>query len=242
MRKFSNDKSSSLGVYLSTPTGEPLGVCFPHTIGGDRQAEKFLAILEKGVVGMGNVKPRTQVAEPKIHPDRGVGERPDGSVRLALWVRFTDPAPHGKHAPVFDSIVLDAKQWRSLVPAKRDVGTRYSLKPDAVNLFCRALVASSDLSFTFRPQDVQSGAIDAEVVSAQEIVLRGTLKGRRSHVNEPNAPNDGTSQFEGRLTLDAEGKIKGLLLVGTGGYQQPWNRSPRPIASVIEWRSTPDGD
>ena len=47
----------------------------------------------------------------------------------------------------------------------------------------------------------------------------------------------GRTQLEGVLVLDRAGQPVRLLLIGTRTFQMPWDRAPRPTASVTEWRA-----
>ena len=62
------------------------------------------------------------------------------------------------------------------------------------------------------------------------------LVGARKYVNGPEML-PGRTQLEGVLVLDRAGQPVRLLLIGTRTFQMPWDRAPRPTASVTEWRA-----
>jgi len=235
---FTRGRTGNLAVHLINADGEPLTdkEIFRMQSAADVLATLKNAVAKFGPVTRRNVKPQWQ------SPDKGVGVRPDGSVRLTLYVRHTDRNDHTAR-PVFDSIILTKEQWRDLAPPDRSKIGSYEVPASTVRQFARALSASSDLSTLHRPEDLSVARLTGTVSKAgpsgeTQVVLRGELVGSRKYVNGPE-PLPGRTSFDGLLTLGRNGQPTRLLMVGDGTFKMPWDRQDRPTGSLVEWKALP---
>lgn len=228
---FTGGKSGDLAVYLLTPAGQSLT---NKQIFRMQSAGDVLSTLQEAVAEFGPVAPRRAI--PAWQPrDKGVGLRPDGSVRLAASVRHTDRTDY-RARPVFDSIVLTKEQFDSLTPAGLEPGTRHTLPDSTARQFSRMLSASSDLSNMIRPSDLTVVELTVTVSDAdqRQLSLSGRLAGSRRYVNG-NELIPGQAQVAGLIQLDADDKPVRLLFVFEGTYKLPWDGADRPTGAIVEW-------
>lgn len=231
---FTGGRTANLAVHLVTAEGKPLT---DRQIFRMQTADEVLTTLRDAVAKFGTVTPR-DVKPTWQPPDKGVGSRADGSVRLALTVRHTDKGAHS--SPVFDSIVLTKERWQALLPRAPKEGATYDVPEATVREFARAVSASSDLSNLIRPGDLTGAKLRGTVQQTPEgwtVRLAGELVGTRKYVNGPEML-PGRMKLDGVLMLDKEQRPLRLLVVGEGTFQMPWDRSPRPTAAVAEWRAS----
>jgi hypothetical protein len=238
IEKFTGGRTGHLAVHLLTPDGESLT---DKEIFRMQSADEVAATLRDAVARFGPVTPR-DVKPSWQPPDKGVGTRPDGSIRLALTARHADRGAHSE--PVFDSIILTKQQWQSLLPRDRTDGATYEIAESTVRELSRAVSASSDLSNLIRPNDLTTakltGTVRAMPGGRLEVRLSGELAGERKYVNGPEML-PGRTRLDGVLLVDSAGRPDRLLLVGAGTFKMPWDRSPRPTAAVAEWRAKQTG-
>jgi hypothetical protein len=227
--------SVNLGVFLSTADGQQLTnreIFRLHT------TPEVLSTLREALARFGPVTPR--YARPAWQdPDRGAGVRPDGSVRLALFVRYTDDR-RPTVAQVFDSIILPAAQWQALQPPSRQAGARYAVPDEVARQFSRAIGAGSDPTQMLRPEDLTSAGLTGTVTEANgygvTVELAGRFEGARRHVNGGEAL-PGQAFIQGSMDLAPDGRPLRLLMVSDGVFRMPWDRHPRPTGAVIDWQA-----
>src|SRR5438874_607432 len=99
IRQLTNDRSLKLGVFIATAEGRQLT---DREIFSMQNASEVIGTLREALARFGPVTPR-RVRPSWQEADRGAGVRPDGSVRLALYVRHTDGGSDASRV-VFDSI------------------------------------------------------------------------------------------------------------------------------------------
>jgi len=164
--------------------------------------------------------------------------RPDGSVRLAVCVRYTDRLDNVSR-PVFDSIILPARQWQALQPGSRQVGFRYPVADEVARQFSRAVGAGADPTEMLRAEDLTAASLSGTVTRADAqgvtVAFSGGLSGLRHHVNGGDLP--GRSALEGELVLAPDGTPLRLLMVSEGEYKTPWERQVRPTGGVVDWQA-----
>ena len=237
VRKLSGGKGGYLGVYAATPDGAALGMVY--TLPNEGKAEHMLKMLREALAKTDPVTPRKATAS-QINPDRGVGLRPDGSVRLALSVRNIEGGkPFG--SPVFASIYLTAAEWAVLVPKEGKPGERYQLPEAVARQFAEAISGQSNLEYLIRAQDATSATLAAEVLPAQAdgallVRLVGDVAGTRAYLNDAKQPMGGKTSIEGILTLDATKKPRKLLMLFDGTFKPPWG-SEKPVGGVVDWQA-----
>lgn len=239
IRKLSGGKSGYLGVYAATADGTALGMVY--ALPNEGKAEHMLKMLREALSKTGTPPVRT-VTAAQVNPDRGVGVRPDGSVRLALSVRNIEGGkPFG--SPVVASIYFTAAEWAVLVPKEGKPGERYQAPESVARLLAEAISGLSNLEYLIRAEDATSATLAAEVLPAQadgSILVRlvGSVAGKRDYLKDPKQPMHGSTSFEGLFTLDAAKKPKKLLVLFDGTHKPPWG-SEKPVAGVLDWRAAP---
>ena len=237
IRKLSGGKAGHLGVYAAMADGTQLGLVY--TLPNEGKAEHMMKMLREALSKAGPVTPR-KVTAARINPDRGVGARPDGSVRLALSVRNIEgDKPFG--SPIFASIYLTAAEWAVLVPKEGKPGERYQLPEAVARQFAEAISGQSNLEYLIRAQDATSAALAAEVLPAQadgSILVRlvGNVAGTRAYLNDAKQPMGGKTSIEGILTLDAQKKPRKLIMLFDGTFKPPWG-SEKPVGGVVDWQA-----
>jgi hypothetical protein len=233
--KFTGGKTGELAVHLLTPEGESLT---SKNIFRQQSSADVLATLRESLAKFGPVTPR-RVRPNWQDPARGFGTREDGSVRLALYSRHTDRRDYTIR-PVFDNLVLTQADWAALRPKQLATGTRFEIPENIARQFARGLATNSDLSYLLRPQDLTTGRLVGEVIAsdgeATRIALSGELQGTRKHVNG-GEPMTGQATLTGQLILNGSSQPTKLIVVYEGTFNLPYEKNPRPMAALIEWRS-----
>ncbi len=237
IEKFTSGQTGNLAVYLLTPDGEPLT---SKNIFRQQATDEVLATLRESLKRFGSVTPR-RVRPNWQDPARGIGTREDGFVRLALYSRHTDRRDFTTR-PVFDSLILSRADWSHLRPPRGTVGARYEVPGSVAKQFARGLATNSDLSYLLRPEDLSLVRLSGEVISATanqiRVSLSGELKGTRKHVNGGD-PMNGRATLTGQLVLNGASQPLELIVLYDGTFNLPYEKKPRPMAALIEWRSEP---
>jgi hypothetical protein len=232
------------GLYLVTPDGKVLAS--HQNFKSDRTwLQEVLADLQPGLKAFGDVKPR-QVTPADPLPDRGVGFRADGSVCLAVFLRYPIKGIPLRELPnpTIDSLVLTAAELQELAPPRAEVGGRWDLSQEMSRKFHRVL-GPGDEDTMPRLHEVRAVALAGRVTSVEGglayLAYEGSIAG--SHEQQSNK---GKCQGEAKLTgmgvydLSA-GKMRSLVWVfdATFRYPPPNDKEARPYSGVVEWRSTP---
>lgn len=235
IEKFTGGQTGNLAVHLLTPDGEPLT---SKNIFRQQTTDEVLTTLRESLEKFGPVKPR-RVQPNWQDPTRGIGTRDDGSVRLALYSRHTDRRDYAAR-PVFDSLILSRADWSELQPPRGASGKSYEIPERVAKQFARGLATNSDLSYLLRPEDLTTVRLFGEVISSEStetrIAFSGELKGTRKHVNG-GAPMNGQATLTGQLILNSSGQATELLVLYEGTFNLPYEKKPRPMAALVEWRS-----
>src|SRR5262249_54824070 len=94
--------------------------------------QKMLADLRGGLNAFGPVTPR-RVRATNPYPDRGIGVRADGSVRLAVsdkTIPVKDLAQLQRLSGwqlFVDSVILSAAEWSALAPPNAETGSTWTI-------------------------------------------------------------------------------------------------------------------
>ena len=239
------------GVWIVDPSGKVLAFHYLKNKPGETTAqihkrwiEETHEAIEAGKKAFGPLPSRdlTRLAGYKAIPDRGVGVRPDGGVRLAVSVTALRKGQH-EGDPAVDSVVLSATEWSALLPPKREAGTKYEVPMAVAARFAPALSPQTDLIYVPQPKDVQTAALTATVTGVANGVAKIRLAGHweSQHLRDGDAkfPVRAEAKAEGEATCDAStGAVRSFLLVFQGTYRHipPWDK-PQPTAAVAEWKS-----
>lgn len=228
------------GLWVVTPAGETLGFHYHTPTPGDtfkqnvaRWVEGTCVMLDEAAKKAGPLPPRA-VAATNPFPERGVGVRPDGGVRLALGVTgLRAGRPEGD--PVSDSVVVPARDWAAFAPP---TGARSWTLPDsAAKRLAPALSPLTDSIFVPRPGDLTESEI-AATRAGNVVRYRVRLKSRHLRDGRAGQPVEARLAGEGVGELDpATGRLARLLIVLEGAYVKAPGAKPAATAAVIEWRA-----
>jgi len=240
-RSVQKQKDQYQGIWIVSPDGRVLAG--HHTVQDHKTwTREVLATLDAALTAFGPVTPRA-VERTDPLPHRGHGVRPDGSITLAIAVRYTfGGRPEGDG--VIDSLTLPEEEWVVLTPPRADVGTEWAVPGEVVRRLGRILSPSSDQSTMPRPEEVTAARLTARVQSVEGGVARLVYEGAiaAAHTYEGKV-----SHAEARLTgvgssYDVPtGRLLSFLLVSEGTYRMapPYDKDLRPTAAAVEWRREP---
>ena len=238
------------GLWIVSPEGKVLAFHYFQVKSGEATAaSKFRWIAEtreviQSAVKASGVVPRDtrRLAGWNPLPERGVGRRENGGVRLAVSATaFLKGKREGD--PAVDSILLNAKEWAALRPAKLEAGAKWTVPKETAARLVPALSPHTDLIYVPQAKD----ATKAELSATVDSVDRGVAKVRYSGNFETLHLRDGQEKFpvrtaasaQGVATIDAEkNELRSLLLVFDGQYRHvpPWDK-PQSTGAVVEWKA-----
>lgn len=232
------------GVYLVSPDGKVLSSqgrepAKPKTWTGD-----LIDVIDAGLKAYGGVTPRPAL-RCQAFKNRGVGERGDGSIVLAVtarWMLFGfNPGGLGK--PAFDRIELSPSLYDSLALARVSKGSEWTVPEAVVQKFHRALSPTSDRNTLPTEDEVTRATLKAKVDRVKNgvayIAYTGRVSGSHTGRFEPNKGKKNYSD----LTLNGvgacevkTGRLLAFTLVGDGRYRSfpPYDKEQK-YGAVIEW-------
>jgi hypothetical protein len=202
---------------------------------------ELLADLKPGLKAVGEIKPRDLKHVDPL-PHRGIGVREDGSVVLALYLRFSIKGVPLREVPdpTIDSLPLSAAEWTKWAPFKPEAGATWSLPEGVVRKFSRVLGPSDEDSMP-RPKEVQSVQFSGKVQSVEDGIAYLTYEGRISGFHETQS-NKGKCHGEAMLigvgVYDVKnGRMLSMTLVFDGVFRgvKPYNQ-PAKYSAVVEWK------
>jgi hypothetical protein len=207
--------------------------------------QEVLADLQPGLKAFGEVKSRTLPPADPL-PARGVGIRADGSACLAVFLRYPVKGIPLRELPnpTIDSLVLNAADFKDLVPPKPEVGARWDLPQEVSRKFHRVL-GPGDEDTMPRLHEVRSVSFAGHVISVEGglayLAYEGTIAGWHEQQS-----NKGRCQGQAKLTgvgvydLRAR-KLRSLVWVFDATFRSPPpnDKEARPYNGVVEWRSLP---
>jgi hypothetical protein len=208
--------------------------------GGGSSPESLAAFLRQALARLDPVRAREETPRPSAS-DRGIGVRPDGSIRLALTARAFKDGRAGNHRPMIDSVVLAPVQVRTLAPpAGASAGARYAIPVETAREFARLLTDDGDRVYAMRPQDATEARLEATVVPpGGDIVvvrLEGAVAGRRPYSGGGLRVIESAGRLEGILTFGPGGDLVSLVVVSEADYRNPWARAPHAVGGLLEWK------
>jgi hypothetical protein len=234
------DQHRPIGLHVVLPAGKVIASynC-RYVAAGEKDVGHMVRFLEEALARAGPVTER-RVAHKQLHPDRGLGVRADGSIRLAVTARSLSNGKPANHRPVFESAYLTVEQVKTLAPPQAKVGVRYTVAEDSVRQFTTALTDDGDDVFTIRPREATAGCLQAEVMevtpSQIHIRLTGHLAGKRVSSERTVAAE---ASVHGLIIFDRKGELQRALIVTDGHYRSPWARAPHSVSGLVEWRAAP---
>jgi hypothetical protein len=232
------------GLYLVAPDGQVLAS--HQNFKSDKTwPQEVLADLQPGLKAFGDVKKRTVTPADPL-PERGVGLRADGSVCLAVFLRYPIKGIPLRELPnpTIDSLVLTAAEFKELAPPRAEVGARWDLSQEMSRKFHRVL-GPGDEDTMPRLHEVRSVSLAGRVTSVEDGLAYLAYEGPITGSHEMQS-NKGKCQGEAKLTgvgvYDRNaGKLRSLVWVfdATFSSPPPNDKEARPYSGVVEWRSTP---
>ena len=109
LRPLMKESGDLQGVWIFSPEGNVLG----RGVSFGNQTAKTVRLIDDAMRAFPPVEPR-QFKRVSHNPHRGKGFRPDGSVRLAEYVRRRDK--HYLSSPVIASVGLSGEEFQSFAP------------------------------------------------------------------------------------------------------------------------------
>lgn len=220
---------------IYAPDGKVLG----GFRGFDRMAARTKTMINDALAAFGPVTPR-EVKPAETHPYRGKRTMPDGSVRLAEYVRPSAAAlAHmNTETPVISSVTLTREKFARFAPRQAAVGARWTL-PDAVARKLSRITSPMCYQHAPQPDWVTSVRIRAEVRSIANGVAQVRYHGRIA--SEHRVAGQLISVQEADLTGKGlvnlqDHSIRSLQLIGTG--RLTWPEAPEKLVtfdSLVEW-------
>lgn len=220
---------------IYSPEGKVLGGFRGY---GD-MAGRTRKLIEDALKVHGPVKPR-QIKAIQTHPFRGKGVMPDGSVRLAAYLRPSSKtlASLTIKSPVISSIALTRGGFKTLAPPRPVVGAKWLLPDEAARQFARV---TSPLCRQHAPEPdwVTAVRIQGEVQTLKDEAAVVRYEGRIASEHHAG----GTTVSVQMMTFTGEGiydlkskEMCSILLVGSGTLR--WPEAPGKLfvfEVLVEW-------
>jgi hypothetical protein len=233
-------KDQYQGFWVVSPRGQVLSA--HHQVKNDKNwTNEVLVALAEGLRQAGPLTPR-QVVVRELLPFRGKGTHEDGSVSIALYVRQLF-AGKIMNQCVFDTLELNAQEWREFGPAEATVGHTWLVHRDVASKLSRCLSAQSDQSTMARPNEVTSVELRGTVQEIRRgvavVTYEGHIAALHHHPFEKGKTSSSQARWLGIGTYDlAARQMRYLIMVGSGGRRefQPHDREEMPLKFVFEWQ------
>jgi RNA polymerase sigma factor (sigma-70 family) len=247
VRSLQRQKDQYQGLWLVAPDGKVLAA---HHGGTDRKTwpSEVLAFLEAGLNAFGAVEPR-QAKPTNLQPFRGVAVQPDGSVSLALHVRFLHSVgndPQGDGPVVFDTLTLPAEEWTKMAPPQVASGAEWTVPDSIARKFSHLLSGDPDPTRMPLPDDVTAIRLTGRVQTVENgiayLLYDGEIAGHRMLGQDTVLGGEAKLVGVGAFDMEAR-KMLSLTLVWEGTYYQdatPIKETTprRSSGAVVEWRRT----
>jgi hypothetical protein len=242
------------GLWLVAPDGRVLADAGRHR-GADRESwpKVVLADLKAGLAKFGTVEPR-RASRKNLHPYKGLGVRPDGSVVLAVTQKgLNNNAELSKFnanswlpPAIIDGMPLSAAEWSALAPKDAELGSQWSIPENVGQLFFRYL--SGDIAMlggdittkvliTGRVASVRDGVALLAYRGQIEGDCDGTKSARNGLIYSTSVKMiDGIGAFDVKT-----GQMLSLTMVWDGllwPFRDPSQprKAPGRFGAVVEWR------
>ncbi len=235
-RAVRKQKEQYQGFWIVTPEGKVLSGHHEHT---DRWTQEVRAALDEGLAKAGPLRPR-QVEPRDVLPYWGKGVRDDGSVTLALTMRYMLQGK-GVGDGALDAVTFSAEQFKAFAPPEAKAGKTWHLPGKIASEFSRTLSIVSDRSTMPRPDEVTEVDFIGQVARVRDGVATITYGGRiaalHTHTFNKKYVNTAKATLRGIGTYDAAKKeMRSLFWVLDGDTRLTWENGTNPIAAVVEWR------
>jgi hypothetical protein len=239
-RSVQRQRPQYQGVWIISPDGKVLAAHKDNKEPRVWTAE-ILQAINAGLEAFGDVPPRP-VTKTDPLPYRGVGVRPDGSVTLALYVRYNFNGQVSGQG-VRDSLTLPEEEWSALGPPEAVPGRSWTPPGQLARKLGRCLSPQSDQSTMPRPEEVTSVRLNGKVVSVKGGVATLAYEGHlaaahknpfdKGKVSRSSARLQGTGRYDVR-----RGQLLSVVLVLDGVYHMfpPYDAEARPTVAGVEWR------
>ena len=228
------------GLYLVNADGKVLASHQQFT-SEKTWTNELLSDLKPGLKALGEVKPR-DVKHVDPLPYRGTGVRDDGSVVLAIYLRFGIKGVPLREVPdpTIDSLTLSAADWSKWVPVKAEASVTWNLPKGVARKFSRVLGPSDEDSMP-RPKEVQSVQFTGNVQSVNDgiayLVYEGRIKGfHETQSNKGKCHGEATMTGVGAYDVK-NNRMLSMTLVFDGIFRgvKPYDE-PAKYSAVVEWR------
>ena len=239
------------GVWVIDPTGRVRASHYFRPLDREAPADwqarwvrETRAMAAEQAMAAGPLMLRTVTQDP--FPDRGVGVRKNGDIRLAVYSRFLKDGRRDG-VPVVDGVDIPAKEWGTFQPPKREVGSEWKIPEETVRRLATALGPQTDSIYSPVPADLNETTLTARVESVDggEYLVRFTGAMRSEHLREgnPKAPIRSAARVDGIARFNAKAGMRSLLLHFDGAFRTvpPYDK-PRAYAAVVEWRAAGEAD
>ena len=239
------------GLWVVSPAGKALATANAAGADDAHRSSKTLEELESGLAKFGPVVPRR--SRPRnLHPEKGIGVRPDGSVTLAITQKAimitdlrTELSPQATPRSIIDSLTFSAAEWSTFAPPGAQVESQWTIPQNIGERFFRCLSgdildlegdATFNVSLTGRVASVRDGI--AYLVYRGQIAgdNEGSKVGRKGLIFSTAIKIiDGIGAYDIRAS-----RMLSLVWVWDGlhwGYRKPTQRTdPGRYGAVVEWR------
>jgi hypothetical protein len=239
-RAIHRQKPQYQGFWIVSPAGKVLAAHHDHK-SEETWTPEVLRVLATGLKALGDVEPRLARATDPL-PFRGKGVRDDGSVTLAIYVRYF-PDGHVAGHGVRDSLTLSAREMTAFAPPESGVGREWVLPAAVVRKLGRCLAPDSDQSNMPRPEEVSGARITGKVRSVEGGValatFEGSLAAAHKHLYEKGKVSHSAARLTGFARYDVRGRqLREVVLVLEGVYHMfpPYDVEARPTVAAVEWR------
>jgi hypothetical protein len=230
------DQHRPIGMHVVLPNDKVIASFACRWVAsGERPVDDLLAFLKGALAKAGSAPQRNTTIAP-LNPDRGVGVRSDGSIRLAVYARTLQQGRPISHRPVFESAYLEAKLIDKLTPVRVRVGERYLIAAEAARQLSTVLTDDGDDVFRIRPHEVTGVRLSAEVINVSpsgcDVSLAGELAGKRVYSGGTVAAQ---ARLQGLLKFNSKRELQSVLIVSEGQYRSPWASQTHSVGGLIEW-------
>lgn len=240
-RSVQKQKPQYQGVWIIADDGKV--VAAHGTFKSEKtRTQEVLDVLDSALRGQVDKQPRAYEWKP-AKPHRGQGVMENGSVNLAIFVRFVfSGKPSGPGA--FDSITFEAKDWAKFAPPEARMGLKWDIPDDIAKQFCKCLSAKSDQTNVARPAEVKEIELRGEVQSIQGDLATIGYSGKISAVHQhPFDKKPKTDRGQANITGFAKYNVKTrqmevftLAFNGTYHAFPPYHERQYTTFAGVEWQ------
>ncbi len=226
------------GLYLVSPDGKVLASHQQYK-NGKTWVNELIADLEPGLRAFGDIKPR-DVSRTDPLPFRGVGKREDGSITLAIYLRYARKKIPLRELPnpTIDSLTLSTSELGEFAPPRIEHGVAWKLSEELSRKFSRLLGPSDEDSMP-RPKEMTAfnltGKLDRDENGVAIITYQGSLAG--GHLNAAKKQTQGKVNILGVGRYHVKTKqMLSLVWIADGVHNRPppYDNAV-PYSAVVEW-------